>query len=367
VKKHIGVALGLCLSLTLLSASSVSSAAPQIVGTKCAKAGAFRTAKNVKYQCKKSSQGLRWTKIGKATTTTSTTTTSTTMPVQKKQRVDAYVKVLDWAAAARPGVSRAQFSIEFSPGFDQIREKQFREALLWTFLPWERQTLGSGIRVIVIDNKGESFWRARAPSASNCLPPRNEPFEKISHPFYGYGCWNASGERVLLWIVNSAQETWSQAILHHETVHLAQMSIYQFPNGDVESSCLLGEGEASLLGDILGGGLVAAETGHGSAVQTARRIAAKYGLATENDWQSHVVSREPRNSSYCAEDSYNYSIGFLFTEKLLIDFGLEKIFQFKSQIHILSWQEAFRTAFGMDRRDWYKTNFVPYIKSSCTC
>ena len=35
MRKHIGVALGLCLSLTLLSVSSVSSAAPQIVGTKC--------------------------------------------------------------------------------------------------------------------------------------------------------------------------------------------------------------------------------------------------------------------------------------------------------------------------------------------
>ena len=78
VKKHIGVALGLGLSLTLLSVSSVSSATPQAVGTKCVKAGAFRTAKSVKYQCKKSAQGLRWVMASSKSTTTTTTTLAKT-------------------------------------------------------------------------------------------------------------------------------------------------------------------------------------------------------------------------------------------------------------------------------------------------
>jgi hypothetical protein len=84
VRKHIGVALGLCLSLTLLNVSSVSSAAPQIVGSKCVKAGSFRTAKSVRYQCKKSAQGLRWVKASKPITpinATTTSTTTTTIPV----------------------------------------------------------------------------------------------------------------------------------------------------------------------------------------------------------------------------------------------------------------------------------------------
>ena len=85
MKKHIGLVLGFCLSLTLLSVSSVSNAAPQIVGTKCVKAGAFRTAKTVRYQCKKSAKGLRWVTISAkslpTTTTSSTTTTTTTIPL----------------------------------------------------------------------------------------------------------------------------------------------------------------------------------------------------------------------------------------------------------------------------------------------
>jgi len=82
MKKHIGVALGLWLSLTFLSVSSVSSAATQIVGTKCVKAGTFRTTKNVRYQCKKSSQGLRWVKASQAMAPTSTNTTTIPLPTQ---------------------------------------------------------------------------------------------------------------------------------------------------------------------------------------------------------------------------------------------------------------------------------------------
>jgi hypothetical protein len=81
VNKSLGVIVGFCLSLTLLSVSSVSNAAPQVVGTKCMKAGSFRTTKNVKYRCKKSAKGLRWvitSPKGTPTTTTSTTATTST-------------------------------------------------------------------------------------------------------------------------------------------------------------------------------------------------------------------------------------------------------------------------------------------------
>ena len=87
MKKLIAIVLGICLSLTLLGVSSVSSAAPQVKGTKCFKAGSFRTVKTVKYRCKKSAKGLRWVRARKAiapnkrTTTSKSTTTSTTIPL----------------------------------------------------------------------------------------------------------------------------------------------------------------------------------------------------------------------------------------------------------------------------------------------
>ena len=87
MKRTIGVVLGVCLSVTLSGVSSVSSAAPQVEGIKCVKAGTFRTVKTVKYQCKKSAKGLRWVRASKAiapvntTTNSKSTTTSTTIPL----------------------------------------------------------------------------------------------------------------------------------------------------------------------------------------------------------------------------------------------------------------------------------------------
>jgi M6 family metalloprotease-like protein len=60
MNKRRGLAIGVCTPLLLLALSSSSSAALQTTSKKCAKAGAFRTSKNTRYQCKKSAKGLQW-------------------------------------------------------------------------------------------------------------------------------------------------------------------------------------------------------------------------------------------------------------------------------------------------------------------
>jgi M6 family metalloprotease-like protein len=60
MNKRRGLAIGVCTSLLFIALSSSSIAATQITSAKCAKAGTFRTSKNVRYQCKKTSKGLRW-------------------------------------------------------------------------------------------------------------------------------------------------------------------------------------------------------------------------------------------------------------------------------------------------------------------
>jgi hypothetical protein len=55
-------------------AKNLNSNMPEIAGTKCSKVGIFRTAKSVKYQCKKSSNGLRWVATSSSAANTTTTT-----------------------------------------------------------------------------------------------------------------------------------------------------------------------------------------------------------------------------------------------------------------------------------------------------
>ena len=373
MKKHIGVFLGICLCLTLLSVSSVSSAAPQIVGTKCVKVASFRSIKNVKYQCKKSAKGLRWVTVSakSKSTTTTTTTTTTTIPLRPYQLM--YQEVLRWAESSRPAASKSKFTVEFSPNFDVEKAKRFTEVLRWAFLPWEWQTLGEGVRVVVVDEFGADFWESRQPSGSNnCGGKGSSLFSANLRPdgFVGYGCWTRGGEEVLIWVIGSKFNNFDgfQAMIHHEVVHLAQLATY---SADGDFPCFLTEGEAQFFGGLLQGGQNAAEKADRDnrswALGIARGISAKYSLTTSEEWIKHITLREPRNTSFCAVDTYNYAIGLLHVEKLLIDFGLAKLRLFNLLLANTVWREAFAQAFGTTPTDWYRQSLVPYIRDACAC
>jgi len=370
MKKHVGLVLGICLSATLLSVSSVSSAATQIVGSKCVKAGSFRTAKNVKYQCKKSAKGLRWVTISAKNSPTTTTTTTTTIPLRPYQVV--YQEVLKWAESSRPAASKSKFTVEFSPNFDVEKAKRFTEAQIWAFLPWEWQTLGEGVRVVVVDEFGEEFWESRKPSGSNNCGTDRGPslFRQNLKPdgFIGFLCWAYLGDRdrVLIWIIGSKFNNFDgfQTMIHHEVVHLAQLATY---SKDGDFPCFLSEGEASFFDDLLGEGRDAAERSRQRDLGIARVISVKYSLTNSEEWIKHVTLREPRNTSFCAVDTYNYAIGSLHVEKLLIDFGLAKLRLFNLLLANTVWREAFAQAFGTTPTDWYRQSLVPYIRDACAC
>ena len=133
MKKHAGVVLGLCFSLTLLSVSSVSNAAPQIVGTKCVKVGTFRTAKNVKYQCKKSVKGLRWVTISakNSPTTITTTTTTTTIPKSPKSVVSAFETYVDINACKLRNRSGQRENLSFDQNPYRVRNTSPIKALIF--------------------------------------------------------------------------------------------------------------------------------------------------------------------------------------------------------------------------------------------
>jgi M6 family metalloprotease-like protein len=73
---------------------------PEITGTKCTKVGTFRTAKKVKYQCQKSSKGLRWAMTSSKNTAntsmpnTSSTTTTTLAPIYLDSEITDVSKLL---------------------------------------------------------------------------------------------------------------------------------------------------------------------------------------------------------------------------------------------------------------------------------
>ena len=371
MREHIGVALGLCLSLILLSVSSVSSAAPQIVGTKCVKAGTFRTAKNVKYQCKKSVQGLRWVITSPKslpTTTTSSTTTTTTTTIPTVRSV-VHNDIIKRAALARSRPSAAVFEFRIAPSINETRAKQLREAILWAYLPWESQTTGAGTRVIVLDENGEDFWRANMPTGGGNCPgapgaPKYVPPSRSGTG--GFGCWNEDGDHVLYMAIGSDVKDWPSNFLHHEVAHLAQAAIYGLKPRSTIQPCFLGEGEATLYGSVLGDGLIGGELGHQQGRRVARDIASKYALSSDSDWLTFLKVREIRDQT-CGLELFNYYMGYLYMERLYFDFGIEKVASWKSQLQGQDWRDPFRQVFGISPSEWYSRSLIPYIREMCSC
>ena len=84
---------------SLVPAIEATSLAPEIAGTKCAKVGTFRTAKSVKFQCQKSSKGLRWvvatSKGASSQTGASPTTTTTLAPLYVEGELTDASKILN--------------------------------------------------------------------------------------------------------------------------------------------------------------------------------------------------------------------------------------------------------------------------------
>jgi len=168
--------------------------------------------------------------------------------------------------------------------------------------------------------------------------------------------------------IGSDVKEWPSNFLHHEVAHLAQAAIYgSGPRNAADSQpCFLGEGEATLYGNVLGDGLTGGENGHQRGRSTAREIAIKYVLRTDSDWLAFLKVREVRDQT-CGLENFNYYMGYLYMERLYFEFGVEKIVSWKSKLPGQDWRAPFREVFGVSPSEWYSTSLIPYIREMCSC
>lgn len=342
-----------------------------IGGSACKRIGQIRSTSAGLFRCAATANRRTWRLVSTTTTsttipvTTATTTTTTTAPTPRSV---VHNDILRRATLARTQPSKAGFEFRIAPSINATRAQQLREAILWAFIPWESQTTGAGPRVIVLDENGEDFWRANMPVNGNCPgapgAPRYVPPSRGS--LSGFGCWNQEGDHVLYMAIGSDVREWPSNFLHHEVAHLAQAAIYGSRPRDTDQPCFLGEGEATLYGNVLGDGLTGGEIGHQRGRAIAGDIAIKYSLRTDSDWLAFLKTREVRDQT-CGLENFNYFIGYLYMERLYLDFGVEKIAAWKSQLPGRDWRDPFQQVFGTSPSHWYSTSLIPYIRESCGC
>ena len=351
-------------------------------GQACSSRGQIRDFKAQRFICLKvnakagSSKGssLVWVKISspKSTTKPSYTTTTTTTIKFSTLRSAVYDDIIKRAALARSQPSKAAFEFRIAPTISATRAQEIIQAILWAHIPWENQTTGAGLRVIVVDEKnrgGEDFFRANMPAGGGNCPGNGwgDYVGPTQSGHKGFGCWNGEGDYVALMGFGSDAKLSSLSTFIHQTMtFFAQGGIYRKAYGEIP--CFLGDGESTLYGNVLGdqSGLTGGETTHQLGQKLARELATENSLKSDSDWLTYLKLREPRDQT-CGQRGFGFYIGQLYLEKLYSDFGFEKIATWKSRLSSQDWRVPFQQVFGVNPSQWYSTSLIPYIRESCGC
>lgn len=342
---------------------------PPIGGVACNKIGQKRDTATGVFRCSVVGGSKVWRRVVKNSkslkaTTTVTSTTSTTTTTVPLPRRSVYEDIVKRADLARTRPSAAAFEIRLAPSISAVRAGQLREAILRAFQPWESQTNGAGPRVVVIDENGLEFWRVNMPAGRGNCP--SAPRVLVRSGYDGFGCWNSDGDRVLLLVIGTDVKEWPSNFLHHEVTHLAQLASYRAQARTIDEPCFLSEGEATLYGFVLSEGVGGGETAHQIGRNLAKEIAEENGLKSDSDWLSFLMLRETRDQ-VCALKNFNYFVGHLYLERLYMDFGVDRIATWKSQLSGQDWRAPFSRVFGLRPSEWYSTSLIPYIRESCAC
>lgn len=80
------------------------------------------------------------------------------------------------------------------------------------------------------------------------------------------------------------------------------------------------------------------------------------------DWQSFLPKVNTTPNLGCENDSFVKPVGFMFTELLMSQYGMDKIVNWWSLIKTNSdWRANFNQAFGVDYESWQKQSAIPYL------
>ena len=80
------------------------------------------------------------------------------------------------------------------------------------------------------------------------------------------------------------------------------------------------------------------------------------------DWQSFLPKVSTTQDSSCENDSFVAPVGFMFTELMMSQFGLDKIVNWWSLMKTnRDWKTNFNQAFGTDYENWQRQYAIPYL------
>jgi hypothetical protein len=85
----------------------------------------------------------------------------------------------------------------------------------------------------------------------------------------------------------------------------------------------------------------------------------------KTEWFEHVKGLEGNFSDGCDYRKFlAYGTGLLLSEALMAESGFEKMMEFWRAFSLdTDWRDSFKTIYGVELDEWYKTKGIPYVMS----
>ncbi|MEY3733204.1 MAG: hypothetical protein RL347_563 [Actinomycetota bacterium] len=227
--------------------------------------------------------------------------------------------------------------------------------------------------VLIVDESSEDWLREQANRfpGDQCSPQWWARLRSDPQGLSGAVCSTPRGDWVyLIFYVGSERTGAPDWLALHETVHVAQGQLIGEHVLNAGSECWLVEGMAELYAGALswsrttGRFFPSATSAYRSlAVSPLNRIApTPEEIMSSEFWLDAIRTSEDRTQEACWGTGLGYSLGYLVTEKLVADFGEQRLIDWMRLTgRTEDSDSAFATVFGIDQDAWYERSAAPYV------
>ena len=356
--------LSLCLSIPFIPANAAAKA-----GAKCNKAGITEVVQGKKYTCVKSGKKLVWNKgTALKVIESKTDTFSSSLSNMKKSMVPQPVKqpfkyhYSPNAIESYKAIIETELELSISYFASVYKDtNQFNvfygteKDLDWIIEAWKVYDLdksGGTAR----DYGGRIERAKKGPSdANNSLVIGSVPSQE--------------GQSHFSILRHSLRLNNTPAFIAHESIHIVQQSLTQ--NKTDRMPCWLREGSADLFSLFIMSEKYGADNARKLKEQNVMNgyQFASYEVEIRKfnkaEWFDHIKGLEGNFSDGCDYRKFlAYGTGLLLSEALMAESGFEKMMEFWRAFSLdTDWRDSFKTIYGVELDEWYKTKGIPYVMS----
>ncbi len=285
----------------------------------------------------------------------------------------AIAKGLQASAAKRPQVSVADtFAFMASPTVPKATVDAVATAVRSAYGPWASVApVADGFPVFVLDEQSKDWYLTQSSTFPNdgCGSNWWSRYSFTATSLGGAVCSSPNHDWGYMAVMMGSQATPRHRLMDaHEATHIAQMSLLG-PRQMTQMECWLGEGMAQVYTVSGGFGpltdpnrLTEASAFRSAQIRQLRDVLTDGTTGSVEFWLDIIRRSEDRGSDSCVQQRLGYSLGLLVSERIIEEFGEERLYEWLRATRVSRDSDAsFTEVYGITQDAWYEQSAAPYV------